>query len=147
MPAKEKGTQTGKARAKKAPAREMPKFEPAPEELVHTFEGAMKDFPMATQRKMFGYPAAFVNGNMFTGLFQDAMFLRLSDEDRAAFRSEFGARLFEPMPGRPMRGYVVVPRYVLHSPRLLALWIGKGMAYAQTLPPKAKRQRKKADSD
>ncbi|MGE5265341.1 MAG: TfoX/Sxy family protein [Acidobacteriota bacterium] len=133
-----------KSKAKaKAPAKAMPNFEPAPEELVHTFADAMKDFPMATQRKMFGYPAAFVNGNMFAGLFQDAMFLRLSDEDRAAFRSEYSARLFEPMPGRPMRGYVLVPRFVLKSPKLLKAWTSKAMEYTGSLPPKASRSKAK----
>jgi TfoX/Sxy family transcriptional regulator of competence genes len=118
--------------------RAMPKFAKAPEENVRLFERAMKDFPMATQRKMFGYPAAFVNGNMFTGLFQEEMFLRLSDDDRAAIRKEYGTPLFEPMPGRPMRGYVVVPRYVLNSPRLLRAWLTKGMEYCKALPPKVK---------
>lgn len=121
----------------------MPAFTKAPEENVQRFENAMKDFPMATQRKMFGYPAAFVNGNMFAGLFQDRMFLRLSDEDRAAIRKEYGTPLFEPMPGRPMRGYVEVPRYVLNSPRLLRTWLTKGMEYVKTLPAKGKRQRTK----
>jgi TfoX/Sxy family transcriptional regulator of competence genes len=123
----------------------MPAFTKAPEEMVDLFEKAMKDFPMATQRKMFGYPAAFVNGNMFTGLFQDEMFLRLSDEDRAAIRKEYGTPLFEPIPGRPMRGYVLVPRYVLKSPRLLRSWLTKGMEYAKALPPKVKKQRTQTD--
>lgn len=122
----------------------MPAFTKAPEEMVRTFENALKDFPMATQRKMFGYPAAFVNGNMFTGLFQEEMFLRLSDEDRAAIRKEYGVPLFEPMPGRPMRGYVLVPRYVLKSPKLLRAWVTKGMEYTKSLPPKVKRGAKKA---
>lgn len=135
-------TKESKAKSK-APAKAMPKFEPAPEELVQTFDETLKDFPMATQRKMFGYPAAFVNGNMFAGLFQDAMFLRLSDEDRAAFRSEYGARLFEPMPGRPMRGYVLVPRFVLKSPKLLKAWTRKAMEYTGSLPPKASRSKAK----
>src|SRR5512143_121185 len=111
--------------------RVMPAFTKAPDEMVRLFENALKDFPMATQRKMFGYPAAFVNGNMFAGLFQEEMFLRLSDEDRAAIRKEYGTPLFEPMPGRPMRGYVLVPRYVLKSPRLLRTWLTKGMEYAK----------------
>jgi TfoX/Sxy family transcriptional regulator of competence genes len=121
--------------------RAMPAFTKAPGELVRAFENAMKDFPMATQRKMFGYPAAFVNGNMFAGLFQDRMFLRLSDEDRAAIRKEYGTPLFEPIPGRPMRGYVEVPRYVLKSPRLLRTWLTRGMEYTETLPQKVKKKR------
>jgi TfoX/Sxy family transcriptional regulator of competence genes len=80
---------------------------------------------------------------MFVGLFQDEMFLRLNDEDRAAIRKEYGTPLFEPMPGRPMRSYVLVPRYVLKSPRLLRTWLTKGMEYAQALPPKVKRGTKK----
>ena len=131
-----------KATAKsKTSKRAMPAFTKAPEEMVRTFEHAMKDFPMVTPRKMFGYPAAFINGNMFAGLFQERMFLRLSDEDRAAIRKEYGAPLFEPMPGRPMRGYVEVPRYVLKSPRLLRTWLTKGMEYTKTLPAKGKKSR------
>ena len=136
--------QTPKSKARtKSPSKAMPNFTPAPEELVHSFDNAMKDFPMATQRKMFGYPAAFVNGNMFAGLFQDAMFLRLSDEDRAAFRSEYGARLFEPIPGRPMRGYVLVPRFVLKSHKHLNAWTRKAMDYTGSLPPKVSRSKVK----
>jgi TfoX/Sxy family transcriptional regulator of competence genes len=119
----------------------MPAFTQSPEELVRRFEGAMKDFPMATTRKMFGYPCAFVNGNMFTGLFQEEMFLRLNDTDRAAIRSEYGTKLFEPMLGRPMREYVLVPRYVLNSPRLLRSWLTKGMEHAGALPAKQKRKK------
>ena len=121
----------------------MPKFTKAPEEMVRLFDNALKDFPMATQRKMFGYPCAFVNGNMFTGLFQDEMFLRLSDEDRAAIRKEYGTPLFEPMPGRPMRQYVLVPHYVLKSPRLLRTWLTKGMEHTKSLPPKKQRTKAK----
>jgi len=32
---------------------------------------------------MFGYPAYFINGNMFVGVFADKLFLRLSDSDIA----------------------------------------------------------------
>jgi TfoX/Sxy family transcriptional regulator of competence genes len=129
--------QTAKGKTKRA----MPHFGKSPEELVRTFESAMKDFPMAEQRKTFGYPSAFINGNMFTGLFQEEMFLRLSDEDRAAIRKEYGTPLFEPIPGRPMRGYVLVPRYVLNSPRLLRTWLTKGMEHCKSLPPKVKKNR------
>jgi TfoX/Sxy family transcriptional regulator of competence genes len=132
-----------KAKTENKTTKPMPAFTKAPDELVQLFERALKDFPMATQRKMFGYPCAFVNGNMFVGLFQDEMFLRLNDEDRAAIRKEYGTPLFEPMPGRPMRSYVLVPRYVLKSPRLLRTWLTKGMEYAQALPPKVKRGTKK----
>jgi hypothetical protein len=31
---------------------------------------------------MFGYPAAFVNSNMFMGLFQESMLIRLPEKCR-----------------------------------------------------------------
>ncbi len=122
-----------KAKSKK---RAMPHFGKAPEALVRTFENAMKDFPMAQQRKAFGFPAAFINGNMFAGLFNDKMIVRLLPEDAAKLQN---AQQFEPMPGRPMRGWVVVPRAVLDSASELNAWMQRAMAYAKTLPAKAKK--------
>jgi len=132
---------TTKAKTSKAKT-PMPEFAKAPEELVKRFENAMKNFPMATTRKMFGYPCAFVNGNMFAGLFQEEMFLRLNDEDRAAIRAQYDTTLFEPIPGRPMRSYVLVPHYVLNAPHLLNELMTKSMEYAKTLPEKKQRAKK-----
>ncbi len=91
---------------------------------------------------MFGYPAAFIKGQMFTGLFQSSMILRLSQEDRARFLEEFAGTLFEPMPGRVMREYVVVPATVLNSTRLLETWLAKSSEYVSTLPPESARRKK-----
>jgi hypothetical protein len=41
------------------------------------------------------------------------------------------------MPGRPMRGYVVVPPAVVKSEEKLAHWLAKALAFTKTLPPKA----------
>ncbi len=123
---------------KESKARSMPKWQAAPAEMVSTFERAMADVPQAQVRKMFGYPAAFVNGQLFAGLFQDKMFLRLSADDLALCLKSKGAAPFEPMPGRPMRAYAVVPRSVLKSKAQLNGWLGKAFAYASTLPPKEK---------
>ena len=88
---------------------------------------------------MFGYPAAFVNGNMMGGLFQDSMMLRLAPADLAAIREQAAAALFEPMPGRVMREYVVVPDAILKSKPQLDKWLGKSFVYAQWLPAKPPR--------
>src|SRR6202165_4757820 len=73
------------------------------------FTKLMPDGPSVTMRPMFGNLAAFVNGNMFAGLFGEGLFVRLSDDDSAKVRKQ-GGRDFEPMPGRAMEGYVTVPR-------------------------------------
>ena len=36
-----------------------------------------------SREKMSGYPCAFVNGNLFTGLFKQSTIFRLSSSDRA----------------------------------------------------------------
>jgi TfoX/Sxy family transcriptional regulator of competence genes len=122
--------------SKKA-ATAMPRWTKAPASLVETFSTALEALPQATPRKMFGYPAAFVNGNMFAGLFQKTMVLRLAPEDRAACLTIDGAKPFEPMPGRVMKEYVVVPESMLGSPGDLARWMAKAFEFAESLAPKA----------
>src|SRR5712691_10096019 len=64
--------------------------------------------PAVTMRPMFGNLAAFVNGNMFSGLFGEDLFVRLPDDQAAPIRKQ-GGRDFEPMPGHAMKGYVMAP--------------------------------------
>jgi len=119
------------------------KWKPAPAALVRTFENAVKGLRGAELRKMFGYPAVFVNGNMLGGLFQDSMMLRLSAGDLARIRDEAGALPFEPMPGRVMREYVVVPEKILESKAALGAWLARGLAYTSSLPAKAAKPKRK----
>jgi TfoX/Sxy family transcriptional regulator of competence genes len=123
---------------KAAPKRKMPKFTPAPESLKARFAEIIARYPEAEPRKMFGYPCAFVSGQMFLGTFADRVMMRLSEQDRAAFLKLPDAKLLEPMPGRPMREYVQVPRELMESDKQLYKWIDKSIAYAAALPPKKK---------
>ena len=118
------------------------KWKPAPAELVRRFDEAIRGFPQAEPRKMFGYPAAFVNGNMMAGLFQDSMMVRLSAEDLVAFREMTGAELFEPMPGRVMREYAVVPQSVVKSEAKLRRVLADALRYSRSLPAKAAKARR-----
>jgi TfoX/Sxy family transcriptional regulator of competence genes len=124
--------------------RATPKWTKAPDALVALFNELHAGTPGIELRQMFGYPCAFVAGQMFTGLFQDSMMLRLSETDRSEFISLRKTTLFEPMPGRPMREYVVVPKAVLESRDELRSWVEKGRAYAAALGPKTARGSKKA---
>lgn len=104
----------------------------SPPELVAAFEKAAPKDPRAVRRPMFGYPALFVNGNMFAGTFQDRVMVRLPEDQRK------GLRPFEPMPGRPMKDYAVLPPEVVGKPATLRAWIARAMEYTATLPPKKK---------
>jgi TfoX/Sxy family transcriptional regulator of competence genes len=106
-------------------------------ELIATFERAKPKEPAVQQRPMFGYPAFFLNGKMFAGTFQDKIVVKFGDD-----RSIPGAKTakgFEPMPGRPMTGFVVVPEAVVKSPAKLRTWIDHAHAHAKTLPAKKPR--------
>jgi TfoX/Sxy family transcriptional regulator of competence genes len=115
------------------------KFKPSPEWIKELFSKAVGDFSEAEPRKMFGYPCAFVRGNMTCGVFEDRLMLRLPDSERATFLKLPGARPFEPRPGRVMREYVEVPDDILKSIKLRT-WLKKSFAYTRSLPPKVKKK-------
>lgn len=86
---------------------------------------------------MFGYPCAFVGGNMFMGLFEDRMFLRLPPADREKLIDRLGAEPFEPTPGRRMTEYVVLPPSIVDDDAVIGIWVQRALSYTRTLPPKS----------
>ncbi len=104
-------------------------------ELVERFGRVLDRFPGVERRQMFGHPAAFVGGNMVTGLHQAAWVVRLSTEDQAAAMAD-GGTTFEPMAGRPMKNFVALPAPVLEDDERLAGWVGRAIEHGRSLPPK-----------
>jgi len=103
--------------------------------VVERFADLVPHDPRVTTRKMFGNPAAFVNGNLFFGVFGAKIFVRLSATDvERAGREGFGS--FEPMPGRAMTGYAVIPDAVLREPSRVDAWVGRSLKFAASLPAK-----------
>src|SRR5258708_25177748 len=78
------------------------------DEAKAAFSKLVPDEPAVTLKPMFGQLSAFVNGNMFCGIFGDELMVRLPDAEIAAVKKQ-GGRDFEPMAGHKMGGYVVVP--------------------------------------
>lgn len=113
----------------------MPSFKKSPPELVARFGRVAAQVPGAARKQMFGYPVCVVSGNMFMGLHEDYLFLRLAAPERAGLIERLVARLFEPMPGRPMTEYVVIPAEIIEGPTIDD-WVQRSFASAQTLPPK-----------
>jgi hypothetical protein len=114
----------------------MPSMPKSPPELVDRFGEAMARFPAAHLRKTFGYPCAYVNGNMATGLHGSAWFVRVGEGWTEELLALAGAGPFEPMPGRPMRGYTLLPASVLADDAALHGWIARALEHVATLPPK-----------
>lgn len=107
---------------------------------AETFLRAMlPDTPEVTVRPMFGNLSAFVNGNMYTGVFGDDLFVRLSEKDTAELLKFKGASSFEPMKGRAMKGYAVVPRAWKGDSAKVKPWVTKALDFTGKMPPKAKK--------
>lgn len=113
----------------------------APPALVATFDRAIPADRGVERRKMFGYPAAFLGGRLFAGLHQEDFILRLGEADRDELLALPGARPFEPMQGRVMRDYVVLPAALTADDQALGGWIERALAHAATLPPKEAKPR------
>jgi TfoX/Sxy family transcriptional regulator of competence genes len=116
----------------------MMAWESASAEQSLLLETALARFD-CEKKMMFGGPAYFVNGNMFSGVHGRNILLRLDEADREAIEAahdEVGP--FEPM-GRPMKEYVALPEGLdLPAPEL-ADWVGRSFTFAASLPPKEKK--------
>lgn len=117
----------------RATAPAMPK--PTPESVAR-FKEIVPDDPRVSLRPMFGNLAAFANGYMFAGLYGDDVFVRLDDRGHASVIDQ-GGTSFEPMPGRPMRGYVVLPDAWSRDVAAGRRWAEKSLAHTLALPPRA----------
>lgn len=92
-------------------------------------------------KAMFGNLGAFVNGNMFAGLFGSALDVRLiSDADRSELAALEGAGPFGPSE-RPMGGYVALPPDWSRQPIVTTAWIERALAQVGSLPAKSRKSK------
>jgi hypothetical protein len=117
---------------------DRPTFTKSSPELVERYgEVLARHFaPDITLKKMFGYPCAWIAGNMVSGLFAEDWWVRLSEPDREALLALPGAHQFEVMPGKAMGRYVVMPPDVVADDARLDAWLTKAVEFTRTLPPK-----------
>lgn len=120
--------------------REMPKFVKSSPELVARFNATLDRHaaPDIVRRQMFGYPCAWIGGNMASGLFAEDWWVNVADPDREALLAMPGGGPFEVMPGKAMGRYVVLPPAALADEGQLDAWLDKAIAFTRTLPPKKK---------
>jgi TfoX/Sxy family transcriptional regulator of competence genes len=114
----------------------MPK--PTADDKAH-FEHVVPGDPRVEVKPMFGNLGAFVNGNMFMGLFGADVGVKLPDDAREELLAQPGAGPFGP-PERPMGGYVTLPADL--DDAAARAWTERALAYAATLPPKKPKERK-----
>jgi len=116
------------------------------EDAKAAFTKLVPDEPAITLKPMFGQLSAFVNGNMFCGLFGDDLVIRLPEAEISAVKKQ-GGRDFEPMAGHKMGGYVMVPGDWRAKPAPAVALIKRSLAVTRAMPakkPKSKTPDKKA---
>ncbi|MFC2122848.1 TfoX/Sxy family protein [Bacteroidota bacterium] len=113
-------------------------------ELINLLEESMVNF-RCDRKMMFGSPTFFVNNNMFAGVHQDTIIMRLPEQDRQEMQSRYDeAAPFEPMAGHIMKEYIALPESLSGNNDILQEWLNRSYEYALSLPPKEpKRPRKK----
>jgi TfoX/Sxy family transcriptional regulator of competence genes len=89
-----------------------------------------------TEKKMFGGLAFMINGNMAVSASgQGGLLLRCDPADTDALVAKPHAGRFE-MRGRAMDGWLRIEADGVRTKRELERWVGRGAAYARSLPPK-----------
>lgn len=119
---------------------DMPK---ATDDDKERFREVVPDRPDVVIKPMFGNLGAFVNGNMFAGLFGPTIGVKLSDEDREVLESTERTVAFGPAE-RPMGGYTGLPEVWNEEgdgdDARARAWVAKALDYVSTLPPKAPKR-------
>jgi len=99
------------------------------------FESLVPGDPRVAIKPMFGNLGAFVNDNMFMGLFGPDIGIKLDAAGQAEL-SKAGGGPFGPAE-RPMGGYVSLPASL--SDAEAKQWIARALEYVGALPPKKKK--------
>lgn len=114
---------------------QMPKATDADKER---FRSLVPDRPGVEVKPMFGNLGAFVNGNMFAGLFGSTIGVKLAAPDLADLQAAGGGP-FGPAE-RPMGGYLALPEELAGRPEAAEPWLERALDHASTLPPKTRRR-------
>lgn len=118
----------------------MAKFRKSAPETVARFEAALPRAAEVEPRQMFGYRAAFVNGNFFTGLFEDDVVMRLPGGIKDRLPALAKAEGFNPMGAKPMKDWCVVPAAISSQEGRLAELLAAAFEEVRRLPAKVAKK-------
>ena len=116
-------------------------WEKPTEELIAKFYAALPNDPRIERKKMFGYPCTFVNGNMAVGTHNQNIIARMGENERTEWINKKGAKLFEPMPGRAMKEYIVIPQAIVNDAKALKAAVQQSIDFVLGMKPKEKKKK------
>ncbi len=100
--------------------------------------------PGITEKEMFGGIAFLLGGNMAVGVHGDDLIVRVQPSETDALLREPGAKPFDLSGSRgPPAGWLLVSPAGTRSETSLRTWVGRGVAYAISLPKKAPKKSKR----
>lgn len=108
---------------------------PYDEGLAQRVREQLAQRPDVTEKKMFGGLAFLLGGNMCCGIVREELMVRVGPDAHAASLAVPHAREMD-FTGRAMKGMVYVGTDGLGEDEELAAWVGRGIAFAGSLPPK-----------
>jgi TfoX/Sxy family transcriptional regulator of competence genes len=106
------------------------------EELAERVRELVEAEPGLTEKKMFGGLAFLLHGNMSVAVSgQGGLLVRVDPAEGDTLIATTAAEPME-MQGRAMSGWLRVATDAVRTKKDLTSWVGRGTAYAKTLPPK-----------
>ena len=117
-------------------AMQMPKHT---DEAKAHFRTLVSPAPGVEVKPMFGSLGAFVNGNMFAGLFGTDVGVKVDAAGLEELRALPGSGPFGPAE-RPMGGYLSLPADLDDAAK--TAWVDRAREHVATLPPKVKKPKK-----
>lgn len=105
------------------------------EGLVQRIREVMDDVTEPIEKKMFGGVCFLVGGNMACGVLRDFLIVRVGSGQYEQSLKAPGAGVFD-ITGKVMKGWVMVDESGYAEDEDLRQWVEKGVAFAQSLPPK-----------
>src|SRR5437867_8467582 len=97
--------------------------------------------PGITEKEMFGGIAFLLGGNMAVGVHGEDLIVRVQPSETDALLREPGAKPFDLSGSRgPPAGWLLVAPNGYRTDAALRTWIGRGTAYASSLPKKVPKK-------
>ena len=106
------------------------------EHLADRVRELLQDEPDVSEKRMFGGLAFLVGGNMaVSASSKGGLLLRVDPAKTESLLNPPAVRPFE-MRGREMDGWLRVDVEAVNTKAQLRRWVGYGVSYARSLPPK-----------
>ncbi len=105
------------------------------EGVAQRIREALDDRPGISEKKMFGGLCFLISGNMCCGVVRDEIMVRVGPDAYEESLARPHAREMD-FTGRAMKGMVYVGTDGIESDEDLEAWLGRGTAFAGSLPAK-----------